>query len=309
MQIDQGYDPKLKRFNLAKLAAEVVFDKYADFSFRIGICGENGSGKSTNARFVCVNIAMEESIKQFREPDRWEEFFPYEENTAIILEDEMQKVAKKEAHRQVKFYDEIQEEIASSLMFYSAGNKAFNKEFRIKRPWQNPIVATLPELFMQDKGSRHLYNALVEQIPGMSAHKYGIGFCKVKFVSLQSLEESNRMHKYFPVVHGTIYPIAIYGLSPKKFERWYKKKREDNQKISEERAYEEAQKEKQYKDAIRDKVIQGGTGKAVKIKEMLQEDPNLSGAKIARKLSEQGVKVSSAYVNNIRNELLSNDEQ
>src|SRR5271157_1696247 len=103
-----GYDKRIHRFSLSKAMAEDLTCKSIKNS-KTSILGPTGTGKSECALSLCKGGAQEESrIKHQGDPDYWEEYWPYWDNIAIILEEDMLRLAdKQDPMGTFKMFDEI----------------------------------------------------------------------------------------------------------------------------------------------------------------------------------------------------------
>jgi hypothetical protein len=279
----EGYNKKIKRYSLSLAMAEDLTCQSIKNS-KADILGPPGTGKSECALSVCCGGAKHVSIIKYREPDRWEEFFPYEENIAIVLVEEMIALAEKKGPEgTMKLFDEVQIEANNSRDYNSQVNRLMNLLYILYRPSRHGIVSTYQQLIMKDRQSRYNSDYYVEMLP-MRSEKYGVNFCKVKIGSQKSLEESDLMHYYYPIINGIQYPLCATFLADKKVRKVYLKRRNENQKIASERKKDEIEREKEIKKIKEDKVLNGGgpSELELKIQSALIDNPRLSGGALAK---------------------------
>ena len=275
-----GYDTTTRRFDLSLACAEAMTGP-AIQNAKIAITGMTGDGKSVCGLTLCYGIACQLSLKKYGDIEHWMEFFNPNENIAVILQEDMLRLARADKPGEVLFFDEIQEEVSNSRMYATKTNMAFNQLIRIKRPNRNAIVTTVQEIFASDKQQRHLYNYYIEMSP-MHAYPYGVNFCKIKIGSLRSLDMNKHIMYPYPLIDGIQYPIAAVLSPPKIVLDAYEKHRAENAKISEERKLDEIRRDDELQHAREDRLLNGngGTVKA-RIQAALIDNPNLTGSALA----------------------------
>jgi hypothetical protein len=294
-----GFNEQIHRFSLSKAMAEDLTCQSIKNS-KTSILGPTGTGKSEAGLSLCIGGAKWVSrIKHQGDPDHWEDYFPYWDNIAIILEEEMLKLAEKQDPMGTfKFFDEIQEEANNSRDYNNPVNRLFNKLFVLYRPMRHGIVVTFQQIIMQDRQARYNSNYYVEMLP-MRSDKYGVNYCKVKIGSQRSLDETDLMHYYFPFVDGVQYPLCVTLKAPKKVRDIYLKKRAENSKISSEKKAEEIKRSREIQRIKEDKTLNGDASLLKsKIQDALIDDPKLSGSSLARKFN-----CSEGYAKEIKRKL------
>jgi hypothetical protein len=248
-----GYDSVIHRFDLSLACAEMMTGR-AIQNAKVAITGMTGEGKSVCGLSLAYGVACQLSLKKYGDIDHWMEFFDPDENIAVILQEDMLRLADSGKPGQVMFYDEIQEEISNSREYASKKNMAFNQLIRLKRPNRNAIITTVQEIFASDKQQRHLYNYYIEMSP-MHAFEYGVNFCKIKIGSLKPLDMNKHINYPYPLLDGIQYPIAAVLLPPKKIMDACEKHREENMKISEERKLSEIKNDNKKEQAKVDRLV------------------------------------------------------
>jgi energy-coupling factor transporter ATP-binding protein EcfA2 len=259
---------------------------------KVGVVGSTGKGKSELVQSLGVGVAEEKSIIEYREPDRWEEFYPYEENMAIITSDDMIRVATKKAPGQVKTFDEIQEKANNSRDFRSNLNRLFNQLFILKRPERNCIITDAQWVSMLDRQSRYMYHFYNEMMP-MNSFEDGLATCKVKYVNLRAMDEKEPARYPYPLFNGVQYQLCASLLAPKKVRNFYKKHRDECEKIAEEERLEEEKKEQQMKEAKFNRAIRENANDAVT--KYLEDHTEATSEEISEALSIAPTTVRSTY--------------
>jgi hypothetical protein len=269
----------------------------ADLNAKIAFTGNTGDGKSIAALNLCYGCGCELSNMNYREPDRWEEYFN-ENNMAVILEEEMLALAsRKDPPCTVKFFDEIQEEVADNREYRNPANRRFNKLYRLMRPRRHIVASTLQEIGEQDKHGRNKHTFYVEMTP-MHAYEYGVNCCKIKVGNLRSLDSGDPIHYILPLIDGIQYPIDTALLPPPRLMKAYRKKREENEAASDEKEAKRADRMTKIQQIKEDTILFGRQSAFTKIQDALINNPALSGEALA------GIaKCSPGYARQVKRQL------
>lgn len=291
-----GYDETIHRFNLAYASAHIV-SGLADLNVKTAFTGQTGDGKSIGALNYCYGTACELSIINHGDKDEWEEYFN-KDNMAIILSDEMLALASRfDPPGTVKFFDEIQEEVADNREYKNPKNRRFNKLYRLMRPRRHVVASTLQEIGEQDKHGRHKHTFYVE-MTSMHAYEYGVNFCKIKVGSLRSLDPGDPIRYILPLIDGIQYPIDSVLLPPPKIFDAYRVKRQQNEKASDENEAKRTERMEEIQRIKEDAVLYGRSNKATEIQNALIDNPSLSGEALSRMF-----KCSPGYARSVKNKL------
>lgn len=291
-----GWDEEIHRFNLSLASARIV-NGYADQNVKTAFVGNTGEGKSIACLNYLYGCACEESMLRYKDLDHWEEFFNAD-NMAIILAEEMLDLASRnDPPGTCKMFDEIQEEVADNREYKNPNNRRFNKLYRLMRPRRHIVGSTLQEIGEQDKHGRHKHTFYVEML-AMHAFEYGVNFCKIKIGNLRGLDSSDPIHYLLPLIDGIQYPIDGAFLPPPKILDAYRKRRQENERVSDENEAKRAERMSEIQRIKEEAVLFGKSNKSTQIQSMLIDNPKMSPAEIARRCG-----CSESYVGTVKRSL------
>jgi hypothetical protein len=223
-----------KTLVLARIIARRITEENLDVT--IVIVGAKGKGKSWFALALAEAIARELSIIKYGDESHWHEFWNYKEDTAIIDDDDILRLLKKETPKNhIKVLDDVgYSEGIDSRKWKSRANDEATSTVSINRTENGVTIYTSQSHFFIDKKIRLLLTFYIEII-GPKDDATGVNMAQLHEMTLHPRDDDDPIHYPFVYriwydeatgsLHTIVSPVLAGGCPSPEVWQWYEPER------------------------------------------------------------------------------------
>ena len=206
----RGYNDQLGVYELAKDVSDSLHEGVQNE--RILITGEIGSGKSFVAMVLAQGIACWESIKKYKMPIHWHEFWNPETDMAIIdAHKAMEVMANTTQDFHVAVLDDAAIDAWNSRTYQTKRNKGLNALIQSNRPFRTVLIVTTQLGSFIDSQARSMFNRFVE-VSGPHCFEIAVNFVKGMIVKLRPrAKEADKLRYLHVRMAGYVWDILACG--------------------------------------------------------------------------------------------------